>query len=137
MTSNQTVLALDIGTRRIGVARADKGVAVAYPLTTLTVDGNEQLALKQLIGEVQPSVVVVGYPRNQSGSVTEQTALVEAYVAKLGDLGVPVVFQDESLTSVMAEQRLGAAKTAEQKAAIDAEAASIILQDYLEQRYGH
>ena len=79
------------------------------------------------------NTIVVGYPRNQSGEPTQQTKYVENFVDQLAeiDLDTKVVFQDESLTSVQAEQRLG--NKIKDKGEIDAEAASIILQDYLEE----
>lgn len=126
------IIGLDIGERRIGVAVADGQVRLAVPLTTLTVDGSEVARLRQLIADRGVGTLVVGYPRNQSGQPTAQTAAVEAFVGRLGEGVPPVVYQDESLTSVLAEQRLVAQKIAYTKADIDAQAATIILQDYLE-----
>ena len=82
-------------------------------------------------------VIVVGYPRNQSGEPTKQTAYVEEFVKTIAELDIDaeIVYQDESLTSVQAEARLGT--RIKNKGEIDAEAASIILQDYLEAQYAH
>ena len=80
--------------------------------------------------------VVVGYPRNQSGEPHAQTEWVESVAAKLKEMGIDVVFQDESLTSVRAEQLLSAQKRPFSKGDVDALAASLILQDYLEQHSG-
>lgn len=138
MTStNDNILALDVGGSRIGVARADTMMRIAQPLKTVLVDGSELAHIKELVAQLRPVVIVVGYPRNQSGDTTEQTRVVERFAATLDPLGVPVAFQDESLTSVIAEQRLKERRTVYTKADIDAEAATIILQDYLESRYGH
>jgi putative Holliday junction resolvase len=76
--------------------------------------------------------IVVGYPRNQSGEPTAQTAYVEEFAKQLHDMAPHLVFQDESLTSVLAEQRLRAQGKPYTKGDIDAQAAAIILQDYLE-----
>jgi putative holliday junction resolvase len=129
---SKQLLALDIGERRIGVAKGDTGVRLAIPLTTLVVDGTELERIKQLIADERAEVLVIGYPRNQSGEATAQTQYVEGVAAQLEGVAAKLVFQDESLTSVMAEQRLNARGGRYEKGDIDAEAAAIILQDYLE-----
>lgn len=125
------VIALDVGTKRIGVAVADTLVPIASPLTTIVVDGDEIDAVGRLVADRSAKLIVVGYPRNQAGDATEQTAYAQAFGEKLRGLA-DVAYQDESLTSVMAESRLKASGKPYQKADIDAEAAVIILQDYLE-----
>ena len=135
--TKHTFLALDIGAKRIGVAQADSEVRIAYPLCTVIVDGLEQQRLREIINEVQPRVLVVGYPRNQQGAETAQTAEVKKVARSLENLGVEIVFQDESLTSVLAEDYLKRHKKTYTKADIDAHAAAIILGDYLEQVYGY
>jgi putative Holliday junction resolvase len=128
------LISLDVGTKRIGVAIADPTVPIAQPLPTVSVDGSEVETITKIIKDQGASTVVVGYPRNQSGEATAQTGIAEAFAAKLKGTA-EVVFQDESLTSVMAEDRLKAAGKPYQKADIDAIAATIILQDYLEVHY--
>jgi putative Holliday junction resolvase len=132
-----TFLALDIGEKRIGVAQADSEVRIAFPLCTVEVDGLELKRLREIVAEVQPSLLIVGYPRNQKGRPTAQTREVERVAATLESLHVPVVFQDESLTSVLAEDYLKRTKKNYTKADIDAHAAAIILGDYLEITYGY
>lgn len=129
------LIALDVGDRRIGVAAADSATKLAYPLTTVTVDGTEQVELARIIKEESAQTVVVGYPRNQSGEPTAQTGRVESFVATLAPLGLPIVYQDESLTSVMAEQHLAKRKQPYTKGDVDAHAAAIILTDYLETHF--
>jgi len=129
-----SILALDVGTKRIGVAAADTAVPIALPLATIDVDGSEVEKLTTLARERGVSMVVVGYPRNQSGEATDQTGLVEAFAEQLKPV-MNIVFQDESLTSVMAEDRLKASGKPYEKGDIDAMAATIILQDYLEIHY--
>jgi len=137
MTVTNQILALDVGSRRIGVAQADSVSRIAYPLMTIDVDGEELKAISKLVRELSPMVLVVGYPRNQSGDPTAQTESVTSFAAKLRPCDVPIVFQDESLTSVMAEERLQAQSRPYTKADIDAMAATIILNDYLEANHGH
>lgn len=133
MTLSKQILALDIGERRIGVARGDTMIKIAVPLTTVLVDGTELDQIRQLITDERADTLVVGYPRNQSGDATAQTVYVESVASQLQD-AARLVYQDESLTSVVAEQRLQARGKPYQKADIDAEAAAIILQDYLERQ---
>jgi putative Holliday junction resolvase len=132
MRQTKTFLALDIGEKRIGVAVGDSGVRVAVPFDTIEVDGKELERIARLVIDEKADVVVIGYPRNQSGEPTAQTAYVEAFSKQLVDIAPKIVFQDESLTSVLAEQRLQSYKKPYTKGDIDAQAAALILQDYLE-----
>ena len=136
MAHNHPLLALDVGEKRIGVAWADMAIRIAVAQETIAVDGNEIERLKKLINDVRPKALVVGYPRNQAGQPTAQTTYVEEFAAKLSDIGTPIVFQDESLTSVHAEELLRKQKKPYAKGDIDALATSLILQDYLEVTYG-
>lgn len=135
MQSSKKYLCLDIGMVRIGVAVADSSVRIAVPYDTIPMREDKfRYDIASLVTALGITTVILGYPRNQSGEATEQTAYVEARAAELQDLDVEVIFQDESLTSVLAEQRLKARSEALTKESIDAEAACIILQDYLETR---
>lgn len=131
----KNLIALDVGEKRIGVATANTAVKIAVPLTTLQVDGNEVKEIAEIAIREDVDTIIVGYPRNQSGEPTAQTAFVEEFSQRLKDIAA-VVFQDESLTSVLAEQRLKSYKKNYTKEDIDAQAAVLILQDYLELRYG-
>ncbi|MBB1554698.1 Holliday junction resolvase RuvX [Candidatus Saccharibacteria bacterium] len=138
MGKTEYLLALDVGEKRIGVAQADSQVRIAVPLGAVLVDGQELATLRQHIKDTRADRLIVGYPRNQSGEPTKQTAFVEQFVARLNP-DVPVHYQDESLTSVLAKERIGGSISRRQreKGVVDAEAAVIILEDYLEQTYGH
>lgn len=131
------LLALDIGGRRIGVAKGDTVLRIAHPYETVVVDGSEFTKLEAIVKDVEPEKIVVGFPRNQSGEATAQTQAVQLVAEQLKRFRTPIVFQDESLTSVIAEQRLREAAKPYTKEMIDAEAAAIILQDYLEANYGY
>lgn len=132
------VIGLDVGTKRIGVARADSTTRIAVPVGTLTVDGKEYDALKKLADKLNTKCFVVGLPRNNNGEETAQSAYARDFAKKLEKEipGAKVKYQDESLTSVAAEERLmkKVNKTGKmyQKGEVDAEAATIILQDFLE-----
>lgn len=133
MTKNKSYVALDVGEKRIGVAVGDSGVRIAVPFTTIEVDGTEIEQIARIAIDEKADTVVVGYPRNQSGEATAQTAYVEKFSEQLTDIAPSLVFQDESLTSVLAEQRLQSYKKPYTKGDIDALAATMILQDYMEQ----
>lgn len=135
--SSRTLISLDVGEKRIGVAVADDSVRIAVPFTTIETDGNEIATIAQLVIQQHAETLVIGYPRNQQGETTAQTNYVENFAKQLEELGPTLVFQDESLTSVIAEQRLIAQKKSYTKGDIDAYAAGIILQDYLEAHYGY
>ena len=128
----KSYIALDVGEKRIGVAVASGSVRIAVAYTTLDVDGNEITELTKIIASENVDTIVVGYPRNQSGEATAQTAYAEAFADRLVGMAPTIDFQDESLTSVMAEQQLKADGKPYVKGDIDARAAAILLQDYLE-----
>lgn len=134
MSRTKSFLALDVGEKRIGVAVGDDAVRIAVPLDTIDVDGNELERITQLVINENIDTVVVGYPRNQSGEATLQTEYVENFARSLSDIAPKLVFQDESLTSVLAERQLKKYGKPYTKGDIDAQAAAIILTDFLEQR---
>ena len=132
--TNNPLIALDVGEKRIGVAASDGIVQIARPLETVLVDGTELDRIMTIIRDEKAKEVIVGYPRNQSGEPTQQTSFVEAFKQRLEELvEIPVIFQDESLTSVLAEDRLKSYAKPYEKGDVDKLAAALILQDYLEQ----
>lgn len=133
--SRRALICLDVGEKRIGVAVADLAVRIAIPFDTVVVDGGELDYIARIIEEEQADTVVIGYPRNQLGEPTAQTRYVEEFAQKIEPMVKTVIFQDESLTSVLAEQRLKDQKKPYTKADIDAQAACIILQDYIEKHH--
>jgi len=135
MPKTTTIVCLDVGEKRIGVAVGDSAVRIAVPFETIEVDGDEIEAIAEVVFKENADVLVVGYPRNQAGEPTAQTKYVEEFAKKLSDISSNIVFQDESLTSVIAEQQLAGYNRPYSKADIDAQAAAIILQDYIESNY--
>lgn len=136
MPKTTKLLGLDVGEKRIGVASADSSVRIAIPFDTIEVDGDEIKSIAQIVIMQEADIIIVGYPRNQAGETTAQTKYVEDFTKKLVDICPKIEFQDESLTSVIAEQRLISYKKPYTKGEIDSLAASIILQDYIEKHYG-
>lgn len=129
---SKSYVALDVGEKRIGVALARDDIKIAMAYDTLNVDGGEVQAIAEIIVREKADALVVGYPRNQAGEPTKQTEFVERFVEQLRDIAPKIVFQDESLTSVKAEEILNARNQPYAKGEVDALAASLILQDYLE-----
>ena len=137
-TNKATLLSLDIGERRIGTALADSVCRLATPLVTLQVDGLELVRLQRLLFEHDVTELVVGFPRNMSGDETQQTEAIKLFSKRrLEAFGMPLHFQDESLTSVKAEQELESRKKPYSKGDVDSLAATFILQDYMEATYGY
>lgn len=139
MTEGKRVLlGLDVGDRRIGVAIGDSIGRLSSPLTTIDVDGLELVKLQRLMLEHDVTEFVVGLPRNMSGEPTQQTELVRQFaLRRLAGFGLPMHFQDESLTSVKAEEELTARKKPFARGEIDSLAATYILDDYMEAMHGH
>ncbi len=127
MASN--ILSLDVGERRVGVAMANTVARFANPLTTLSNTDDILQDIAKLVREHDVDTVVVGLPRNLSGDDTAQTQYARQFADKI--TGVTIVFQDEALTSVKAEDELKSRGKSFEKGDIDALAATYILEDYL------
>lgn len=128
------IIALDVGSKRIGMAKADSTVRVAIPAGTVEVDGTELQQIVSFARVYGTHLFVIGLPRNNQGQETAQSAYVRNFASRLKTVmpEAKIRFQDESFTSVEAEERLKSRKHKYEKGEIDAEAASIILQDFLE-----
>jgi putative Holliday junction resolvase len=136
-------LGIDYGERRIGLAVSDMSGTLARPLGVVSVRGPLRERVSAVAAEVartaaEPdglALVVVGVPRALDGAPHDQTARALAFADALRAVTrVPVAFQDERLTSVEAEQRLAVRERdwRKRKARLDAAAAAVILQDYLD-----
>lgn len=129
---SQSLVCLDVGEKRIGVAVADMSIRIAIAFDTVIVDGHELEAIANIVVREGAKTIIVGYPRNQQGEATLQTNYVVNFAKQLENFAENIIFQDESLTSVIAEQRLVTMKKPYTKGDIDAQAAAIILEDYME-----
>ena len=130
-------LALDHGTKRIGVAVSDELKMIAQPLEyILTEPFDAFLArLKQLIAEKEVELVFIGMPRNMDGTYGPAAEKVRAFIAALTpEISVPIRTLDERLTSAQANRVLlqGNVRRADRKQKVDAMAAAILLQSYLD-----
>ena len=138
------VLGIDVGRRRVGLAISDPSGTLARPLTTLMVtsaaDAVDRVAAEatRLSSEEDGLAAIVGgVPARLDGSPTDETRSVAEFMAALtARVSVPVVGGDERLTSREAESRLavGERDWRRRKKKLDAAAAAIILQDYLDLR---
>ena len=133
------ILALDVGEKRIGVAVSDETATLARPLTTITrASRREDFGrIAQLAAEQRAECVVAGYPRSLSGAEGPQAQRVRRYVEALAqDLSVPVEMWDERYTTVVATERLrdAGARRRRDRGQLDAAAAAVLLQDYLDAR---
>ena len=128
------VIGLDVGEKRIGVAKADTNIRIATPVGFFNVDGTEWAMIDRIAKMNNTNFFVLGLPRSNEGNETKQSMFVRQFAKKLAEKipNAKVRFQDESLTSVQAEERLKMRKKAYEKGDIDAEAATIILQDFVE-----
>lgn len=132
LSSNSSILALDIGGRRIGVAVANSIARIAHP--TATLENNDAFIgnLRKYIAEHNAAILVVGLPRGLDGQHTAQTATVEGFIEMIKEhIDLPVYWQDEAVTSQKAEAELEKRRSSYRKSDIDALAATYILEDFL------
>ena len=131
------VLALDHGTKRIGVAVSDELKMLAQPLEFIPAEPFSAFLdrLKVLLAEKEVELIVVGMPRNMNGSYGPAALKVQEFVATLGRaVAVPIKTWDERLTSAQANRFLIECKVRrdKRKEKVDQTAAAILLQSYLD-----
>ena len=130
--ATNSILAIDVGDRRIGVALASVQARIASPLTTLQNGDSIAQAIQALIDEHGARALVVGMPRGLNGQHTAQTAAVEAFAARLQKIvSIPLYWQDEAVTSAQAEAELKGRAKPYAKEDIDALSATYILEDFM------
>jgi putative Holliday junction resolvase len=140
------MMGIDLGQRRIGLAISDATATLARPLKTIERAASDEDAVEALRTAIEATNVelgaedaigclVIGLPTRLDGTPNDQTARVRKMVALLSlRLDLPIVLQDERLSSHEAEQRLSIREKdwRKRKAQLDAAAAAVILQDYLD-----
>jgi putative Holliday junction resolvase len=134
-----SALGLDVGKKRIGVAGCDGTGLIATGLTTIERQSFVQVVeqLRQLVQERAVQVLVVGLPYSMDGSLGVQARYVQKFARSISEaLQLPVEYVDERLTSFQAEQLLIAEgrSPSRNKGLIDRKAASLILQQWLDER---
>ena len=139
------MLGIDYGARRIGLALSDATATLASPWRVVPRPPSDEQTLTLLIAEIETllaaedglEAVVVGWPRRLDGTATHGTKAIETLARAIeARVPVPVTLQDERLSSMEAESRLALRERdwRKRKLTLDAVAAAIILQDYLDNR---
>ena len=131
------IMALDVGSRTIGIACSDALLMTAQGIETIrrTSLENDFKRLSELISEYEVHELVVGMPHNMNGTKGERAEKTEEFVEKMKEvIALPITFWDERLSTVMAERQLIAADVSRKKRkdVIDKMAAVVILQGYLD-----
>lgn len=131
------IMALDVGSRTIGIACSDALLMTAQGIETIrrTSLENDFNRLRELISEYEVHELVVGMPKNMNGTKGDRAEKTGEFVEKMkAVIDLPVTFWDERLSTVMAERQLIAADVSrkKRKGVIDKMAAVVILQGYLD-----
>lgn len=131
------ILALDPGTKRIGVAISDPLKMIASPLENIDAEPFAAFLsrLKELIREKEVELILIGMPRNMDGSYGESAAKVREFVTVLKEaIQVPIQTVDERLTSAQANRILkeGGVRGSDRKGKVDPMAAALMLRSYLD-----
>jgi putative Holliday junction resolvase len=136
VTVSGTLIGFDFGERRIGVAVGETSTRIANPLGAIEESANDARfrEIGKLVDEWRPAAFVVGRPRHSDDSEHAIAKLAEKFARRLAArYNLPVAFVDETLTSATAEAELRGMRTrASRKSDVDALAAAIILQSYLD-----
>ena len=123
------VLGLDVGTKKIGVARVNMLARLPEPLDIIETQ-NAEILIKQLVAGHDIDAVVIGLPRSLNGEETEQTAWVRSWAKGLRkSLALPMFWQDEAMTTELAKDFVNKHNITPHL--LDAVAACIILEDFM------
>ena len=135
MTSSSSYIALDVGEVRIGVAYTIANTSIAKPSGIIKNDEHVFEAITELATKHHAQAIIIGLPRGLRGQNTDQTSYAMQFGQRLQKhVDIPLIYQDEALTSHRAQQELAAAGKQPQQGDIDALAASYILQDYISEK---
>ena len=131
------ILALDHGTKRIGIALSDELKMIAQPLEFVLAEPFLGFIerLKEIIREKEVELILIGMPRNMDGSYGPAALKVQEFIAVLKDkVAIPIQTWDERLTSAQAQRFLiqGGVRRQDRKEKVDKTAAAILLQSYLD-----
>ena len=127
-------LGIDYGSKRVGLAIGDDDTKLSRPIDALLLSSVDEFIpkIKNFLTTNQIDRIVLGLPRGLDGQDTRQTQEVMIICDKLKkELLIPITLQDEAMTSEIAKERLSLSKKIVKQGEVDSEAASIILQDYL------
>ena len=135
------ILAIDHGTKRMGIAISDELGVIAQPLEFILAEPFAEFLsrLREIIRDQQVELILVGMPRNMDGSYGPAALKVQEFIAVLkASVTIPIKPIDERLTSVQAHRLLSEAEVRgrQRKGKVDKSAAAVLLQGYLDGRTG-
>ena len=129
-------LGIDFGEKRVGLALSDRSNLIASPYKTLQyISKNDLISeIKKIVIDKEIEVFVIGLPLNMKGEDSDQTKKVRRFKNLLSILELPIIYEDERFSSIIAKNSLVLqnVKTGHNKSEIDRTAAAIILQQYLD-----
>ena len=130
------LLAIDYGTRRVGLALSDPLKMIASPYRTIINKGNSNLIveIERIIAAEDVEQIIIGLPLGMAGQITEQTKNVEEFANKLTARGIAIEYEDERWSSVAAKRSMKEQNISSgyNKELVDQTAAAIFLQQYLD-----
>ena len=136
-------IGLDLGTKTLGISISDETKTIASPLKTLrfSENNNDEILneLQEIVKEFSVEKVVLGLPKNMNNTIGERALVTMEFQKKISDLlNIPVILQDERLSTVSAHNYLLEANVSrkKRKCVVDKMAANIILQTYLDKEKG-
>ncbi len=131
-------IGIDLGSKRVGIALSDNSNIIAYPFKTLIFDNQKDLLnqLEELFNEFDVKTIVLGLPLSMNGIDSPQTQKIRDFKSSLLVFKIPIVYEDERLSSVSAKKSMVIQniKTGHNKSEIDMRAAAIILQQHLDKK---
>lgn len=131
-----TLIGIDFGERRVGVAVGETATGLAHPVAAITQPSTEGrlAAIGRLVAQWHPAGFVVGQPKHADGTEHPVARMAARFARRLESrFRLPVAFVDETLSSAEAAQRIREAGGSGRKADVDAHAAAVILQSFLDQ----
>jgi len=134
--NEERILAIDYGTKRMGLAVTDPLKIFAYPLITLPNDSKFFERLKKIINEYNIVKIIIGYPLKESGDESTSSQSVLKFISELeNNISLPIELIDERYSSSIARERIiqsvASKKKRRDKSLLDKNAAAVILEDYL------
>ena len=134
----ERILAIDYGHKRVGLALSDPLKIFAYPFKTILNDDKFWDNLLKLISDESVITIILGYPLKESGERSTSTILIENFKEELEQkVKLPIILRDERYTSDMARslilESVPSKKKRRDKGLVDRNAASILLQEYLDE----
>ena len=136
---NERIICLDIGDVRIGVAVSDPSRTIASPVEVITRIGwgPDSRRVKEICNRFETVFVLSGLPLNMDGTEGFQAGKVRAFCEQLNKAGLTVIFQDERLSTVAADESMIAANLSreDRKNRVDKVAAAIFLQEWLDSQH--